>query len=78
METGTSFLSTLTALRSYGAYFNWLCEGNTAGIVLMSDKISKTEDAWYTLDGCNLNGKPSQKDIYIHHGKKQSSNNDIT
>ena len=27
-------------------------------------------DAWYTVDGIRLNGKPSKKGMYIHNGKK--------
>ena len=30
----------------------------------------KEDEAWYTLDGCQLNGKPTQKGIYIHNGNK--------
>ena len=26
--------------------------------------------AWYTLDGVKVNGKPTAKGLYIHHGKK--------
>ena len=29
----------------------------------------KTNDAWYTLQGIRLNGKPESKGIYIHNGK---------
>ena len=28
------------------------------------------EDAWYTLDGCKLVGKPSRKGLYIKNGRK--------
>ncbi len=27
-------------------------------------------DAWYTLDGRRLDGKPTQRGIYINNGKK--------
>ena len=27
-------------------------------------------EAWYTLDGVRLSGKPSTKGIYINNGKK--------
>jgi hypothetical protein len=27
-------------------------------------------DAWYTLDGRRLSGKPTQKGIYINNSKK--------
>jgi len=71
IDAGASFLMTLLAAKSYGAYFNWICEGSTTGIVLMSDGRSKMEDAWFTLDGRRLNGKPSQKGIYINKGIKR-------
>ena len=29
-------------------------------------------DAWYSLDGKKLSGKPSQKGIYIHNGRKEA------
>ena len=70
LDAGASFLMTLLAVKSYGAYFNWICEGNTTGIVEMDDVRYLKSDAWYTLDGRCLNGKPSQKGFYIHNGKK--------
>lgn len=27
-------------------------------------------DACYTIDGRRINGKPTKKGVYIHHGKK--------
>ena len=27
-------------------------------------------DYWYTLDGCKLSGKPTQKGIYVNNGSK--------
>jgi hypothetical protein len=32
--------------------------------------IENEAGAWYTLDGRKLSGKPAQKGIYIHNGKK--------
>ena len=42
------------------------------GISVLSDQsdLSDLSDAWYTLDGRKLNGKPTQKGIYIHKGRK--------
>jgi len=38
--------------------------------------ISTTTDGkWYTLDGRCLNGKPTAKGLYIHHGKKTAIGN---
>ena len=33
-------------------------------------EIRFDSDAWYTLDGRRLNGKPAQKGVYINNGKK--------
>ena len=35
-----------------------------------SDKTQMTSDAWYTLEGVRLPGKPATKGFYIHNGKK--------
>ena len=70
MDAGAALLMEMLTLKSYGAYFNWLCEGSTTGIKTMEDVRCKMEDVWYTLDGRRLSGKPSQKGIYIHQGKK--------
>jgi hypothetical protein len=33
-------------------------------------EITEKADAWYTIDGIRLNGKPSKKGLYIHNGRK--------
>ena len=46
--------------------------GETTGIVDMDHGTWNVEykvDAWYSLDGRKLQGKPSQKGLYIHNGK---------
>ena len=35
-----------------------------------SGKAERDSEAWYTLDGVRLSGKPSTKGIYINNGKK--------
>ena len=51
-------------------------DGETATGVSLIDNGQLTmdnyagADEWYTLDGRKLNGKPMQKGIYIHNGKK--------
>ena len=40
------------------------------GIETMSDVRGQMSDAWYDLFGHKLNGKPSQKGIFIKNGKK--------
>ena len=43
----------------------------TNGINTIDNRpLTKDQNAWYTLDGRHLNGKPSQKGIYIHQGRK--------
>ena len=46
---------------------------NASGIVDIDHSpltIDHEVDAWYTIDGRKLSGKPTQKGIYIHNGKK--------
>ena len=70
LDAGASFLMTLLAVKGYGAYFNWICEGGTpTGIAEIGDVRGKMSEVWYTLDGRRLNGKPTQKGVYIHQGK---------
>ena len=45
-------------------------ENDATGIKTMSDVRSQMDDAWYTLDGRKLQGKPTQKGVYINNGKK--------
>ena len=33
-------------------------------------RIEKTDNAWYTIDGYKVEGKPSKKGLYIHNGRK--------
>ena len=43
-------------------------EGESTGIT--TTNYTNPSDAWYTIDGQLLNGKPTQKGIYINNGKK--------
>ena len=70
LDAGASFLMMLLAVKSYGAYFNWLCEGSTTGITEMEDVRNKMSDGWYTFDGRCINTKPTAKGIYIYKGNK--------
>ena len=47
-------------------------EGNseTTSLPQPLQKEGSQADAWYTLDGRKLNGKPTTKGLYIHNGKK--------
>lgn len=51
-------------------FFN---DPETTGIthIQNGDAATKTDDAWYSLDGRRLTGKPTQKGVYIHKGKKE-------
>ena len=44
-------------------------DGST-GIVSISANSTQTDDAWYSLSGRKLQGKPQQKGIYIKKGEK--------
>ena len=47
--------------------------GETTGIGTLdttTGEVSFDSEAWYTLDGVRLSGKPSTKGIYINNGKK--------
>ncbi len=37
---------------------------------MVNGQWSMEKDEWYTIDGIKLQGKPSQKGLYIHNGKK--------
>ena len=47
-------------------YFN----GDGIGEIKNEKLKMKNEDAWYDLNGRKLNGKPTQKGLYIYKGKK--------
>ena len=61
-----------------GGYYNYASHlynaGQTTGIVepkAVNGQCSMFNDAWFTIDGRRLAGKPTQKGVYIHKGKKQ-------
>ena len=37
---------------------------------MVNGQCATANDVWYTLDGRRINGKPSEKGIYINNGKK--------
>ena len=48
-------------------------DGSTTGIEMVKQSqpaLHVQSDKWYTLDGRQLEGKPTKKGLYIHHGKK--------
>ncbi|WP_155803119.1 InlB B-repeat-containing protein [Segatella baroniae] len=42
----------------------------TTGILEVSENNDVKDDIWYSLDGVRLNGKPTQRGMYINKGKK--------
>lgn len=51
--------------------FTWIFEDlNPSGIQEVQTAGSQNDDAWYTLDGTRLSGKPTSSGIYVNHGKK--------
>ena len=64
-------------MKSEWAYFNHSTNhldmaDDPVGIKLIDNGQQTTDygDAWYTLDGRKLSGKPTQKGIYVNSGKK--------
>ena len=49
-------------------FFN---DPETTGITHVNNNVSTDDDAWYSLDGRRLSGKPSWKGVYIHKGRKE-------
>lgn len=47
----------------------WIFEDETTGIKT-AESSGRSADAWYTLDGRKLDGKPTVHGIYINKGKK--------
>ena len=51
-----------------------LGDGETTGISEVTTPLSNRRgaggEAWYSLDGCRLNGKPTKKGVYILGGRK--------
>ena len=49
-------------------FFN---DPETTGITHVNNNVGTDDDAWYSLDGRRLSGKPSWKGVYIHKGRKE-------
>ena len=57
-----------TRIMSYSIGFS---DGGTTGIIDIKDEaINIKNDTWFSLDGRRLQGKPTQKGVYINNGKK--------
>ena len=68
LSAGTVFVLGLGT--SYFDYFQWIDNATPTGIKTMADVRGPMSDAWYTIDGRRLSGKPTQKGLYIINGKK--------
>ena len=63
----TRSVSNLNHARS----FTWIFEDlNPTGIQEVQTADGQAADAWYTLDGVRMNGKPTSSGIYVRQGKK--------
>ena len=71
----------LNAFRAYFELMGEACarefvmnfEGETTGVVSMYNEqctMNNKADAWYTVNGVKLDGKPTTKGMYIKNGKK--------
>jgi hypothetical protein len=60
--------------KSYSAYFNWLCEGNTTTVYPTFNgqwlMVNGQSGYFYTLDGRRMDGRPTKKGVYINNGMK--------
>jgi hypothetical protein len=65
--SGEALARQLTAFRiNFG-------EDDATGIISIENgklKIENDADAWYSLDGRKLSGKPSVKGVYVNNGRK--------
>ena len=61
-----------TSSASAPVYFLWDINDGMTGIEGMEAQSVQTsdDDGWYTIDGCQLTGKPAQRGLYIWRGKK--------
>ena len=77
----TALTRTLKACRAYFQFsdngmkarefiLNFGDEETTAIDEMRNENVEMRNDAWYTVDGVKLSGKPTRKGIYIFNGKK--------
>ena len=66
---GISAADPSAGVRSFVLNFG---DGETTGIISVHDSgfMVNGSDAWYSLDGRRLNGKPTRAGVYINNGKK--------
>ena len=52
-------------------YISFVDNSEATGIQSVDTKqVAADDDNWYTLQGVKLDGKPTEKGIYIYNGKK--------
>ena len=69
IERDDQLIATTAEVMSYES--NAISGTLTEPTVINFVKIDVSDDSWYSIQGIKLNGKPAQKGIYIHNGKKQ-------
>ena len=81
---GTQFEKTVGTVPAFQAYFyttsrDWLggaltidFVGNSeaTGIGSVESVQESADEAWYTINGVKLTGRPTEKGVYIYNGKK--------
>ncbi len=69
--TETTYKNATGSNSAKGATF-FFNDPETTGIThVNNNNVSTDDDAWYSLDGRRLSGKPAQKGVYIHKGRKE-------
>lgn len=63
-----AFLVTSTTDSQAKAFI--IVTGSGATAIHALDNVGADHEEWYTLQGIRLNGKPAQKGVYIHGGKR--------
>lgn len=57
------------AFKNGNYYGDNVTYGNATGLSVIKAN-AQTDESWYTIGGTRLSGKPTQKGVYIHQGKK--------
>ena len=69
LTAGEPSNSNQASVRAFNLNFG---DDEATGIISVHDSgfMVNGSDAWYTIDGRKLDGKPTQRGIYINNGKK--------
>lgn len=52
------------------AFFSFYSQQDVTNLSLGILELTVEREGWYTLTGVNLEGKPSEKGMYIYNGRK--------